>query len=246
MNKSIDKDRIPKHIAIIMDGNGRWAKKQGMMDRVFGHKHAIKTVKNITDACGKLGVEYLTLYAFSTENWNRPRTEVNALMTLLVSTLKKEIKELDKNGVKLKVIGEMSELPKTCQVELNQSMELTKDNKGLQLNLALSYSGRSEITVAMKKMVEMAQKGTLNADQVNEEFISKQLYTAGMPDPDLMIRTSGEMRISNFLLWQIAYSEIYITDVLWPDFTVEHLYDAIADYQGRERRFGKTSEQLQH
>jgi len=239
----IDFNNLPRHVAVIMDGNGRWAKKKGAM-RIFGHRNAVQAVKDVTEACGELGIKYLTLYAFSTENWGRPKDEVEGLMELLVSTLKKEIDTLMENQVKLLTIGDTSQLPGNCQENLAWAMEKTSHNSGLILNLALSYSGRWEITQAVKAMAADVEKGKLNASDINEELIERYLQTKAMPDPELLIRTSGEMRISNFLLWQIAYTELYITPTLWPDFRKEHLYEAIWAYQQRERRFGKTSEQL--
>jgi undecaprenyl diphosphate synthase len=243
MKEKIDIERLPKHIAIIMDGNGRWAKKKGAI-RVFGHKNAIEAVRDVTEGCAELGVEYLTLYAFSTENWNRPKLEVSALMRLLVSTIRKETATLTKNNVKLNAIGDISKLPKACQKELAEAMEITKNNTRLTLNLALSYSGRWELLQATKKIAEEVQAGKLNAEEIDEAYFSNCLDTKQMPDPELLIRTSGELRISNFLLWQLAYSELYFTPTLWPDFRRTHLHEAILDYQSRERRFGKISEQL--
>jgi undecaprenyl diphosphate synthase len=236
-------ENLPKHIAVIMDGNGRWAKNKGAA-RVFGHRNAIKAVREVTEGCAELGVEYLTLYAFSTENWNRPKTEVRALMELLVSTIKGEIGTLQKNNVRLNHIGSRADLPGNCQAELEEAIKQTEGNTGLTLTLALSYSGRWEIVEAARKLAEKAAKGELNPDEIDAGMFASQLNTADMPDPELLIRTSGEMRISNYLLWQIAYTELFITDTLWPDFRREHLYDAITTYQKRERRFGKTSEQL--
>ena len=226
-----------------MDGNGRWAKKKGAA-RVFGHRNAIKAVREVTEGCAELGVEFLTLYAFSTENWNRPQTEVNALMELLVSTIKGELKTLQKNNVRLNHIGNRSALPKNCQAELEEAIELTKGNTGLTLTLALSYSGRWEIVEAAKALAQEVKAGKLQPEEITDNLLASHLSTGEMPDPELLIRTSGEMRVSNYLLWQIAYTELYITEVLWPDFRREHLYDAIRTYQNRERRFGKTSEQL--
>jgi undecaprenyl diphosphate synthase len=226
-----------------MDGNGRWAKKKGAL-RIFGHRNAIQSVKDVTEACGELGIKYLTLYAFSTENWGRPKEEVDGLMELLVNTLKKEIKTLMDNSVKLKTIGDTSHLPKECQDNLQWAKDTTKGNDGLTLILALSYSGRWEITEAVKKVANEVKKGNLEPSAITDKVIENYLETSGIPDPELLIRTSGELRISNFLLWQIAYSELYITPTLWPDFTKENLYEAIWSYQQRERRFGKTSEQL--
>lgn len=239
----IDFNNLPRHIAVIMDGNGRWAKKKGAM-RIFGHRNAVQAVRDVTEGCGEIGIKYLTLYAFSTENWGRPKEEVEGLMELLVNTLKQEIKTLMENQVKLITIGDTSNLPEDCQKNLEWAVATTKNNSGLTLILALSYSGRWEITRAVKAIAEKVKSGKLNDSDINEEMISQHLQTAGVPDPELLIRTSGEMRVSNFLLWQIAYSELYITPALWPDFRKEHLYEAIWSYQQRERRFGKTSEQL--
>lgn len=234
---------MPKHIAVIMDGNGRWAKKKGAM-RIFGHRNAVQAVRDVTEGCGELGIKYLTLYAFSTENWNRPKAEVDGLMELLVSTLKAEIGTLQENQVKLSTIGEISNLPGDCQKNLAWAMDQTKNNKGMILNLALSYSGRWEILKGINKLAEDVKSGKVNPGEINEKVFENYLETSGIPDPELLIRTSGELRISNFLLWQIAYTELYITPTLWPDFRKEHLYEAIWSYQQRERRFGKTSEQL--
>lgn len=239
----IDFNNLPRHIAVIMDGNGRWAKKKGAM-RIFGHKNAIQAVKDVTEGCGELGIKYLTLYAFSTENWSRPKAEIDGLMELLVSTLKQEIKTLMDNQVKLITIGETSNLPVDCQKNLEWAIAQTKNNSGLTLILALSYSGRWEIVKATKAIVQQVQEGKLKASEINEQLFENYLQTSGIPDPELLIRTSGELRVSNFLLWQIAYSELYITPTLWPDFRKDHLYEAIWSYQQRERRFGKTSEQL--
>lgn len=239
----IDFNNLPRHIAVIMDGNGRWAKKKGAM-RIFGHRNAVQAVRDVTEGCGEIGIKYLTLYAFSTENWGRPKEEVDGLMELLVNTLKQEIKTLMENQVKLITIGDTSNLPEDCQKNLEWAVATTKNNSGLTLVLALSYSGRWELTRAMKAIAEAVTSGKLKENDINEETISQHLQTAGIPDPELLIRTSGEMRVSNFLLWQIAYSELYITPTLWPDFRKEHLYEAIWSYQQRERRFGKTSEQL--
>lgn len=226
-----------------MDGNGRWAKKKGAM-RIFGHRNAVQAVRDVTEGCGELGIKYLTLYAFSTENWNRPKAEVDGLMELLVSTLKAEVGTLQENKVKLSTIGEISNLPGDCQKNLVWAMDQTKNNKGMILNLALSYSGRWEILKAINKIAEDVKSGKVNPGEINEKVFENYLETSGIPDPELLIRTSGELRISNFLLWQIAYTELYITPTLWPDFRKEHLYEAIWSYQQRERRFGKTSEQL--
>ncbi len=239
----IDFNNLPRHIAVIMDGNGRWAKKKGAM-RIFGHKNAIQAVKDVTEGCGELGIKYLTLYAFSTENWNRPKAEIDGLMELLVSTLKQEIKTLMDNQVKLITIGETSNLPSDCQKNLEWAINETKNNSGLTLVLALSYSGRWEIIKAAKALAQEIEQGKLKANEINERLFENYLQTSGIPDPELLIRTSGELRVSNFLLWQIAYTELYITPTLWPDFRKDHLYEAIWAYQQRERRFGKTSEQL--
>ncbi len=243
MKEQIKIDRIPKHIAVIMDGNGRWAKQKGLA-RVFGHRNAIKAVNEITEAAAELGIQYLTLYAFSTENWNRPAAEVFALMKLLVRTIKNETKTLLKNNIKLIAIGDLEKLPKDCVDELNQTIELTKNNTGMTLILALSYSGRWEIINAVKALVKDVAEGKINSDTITDEIFSEYLNTSAIPDPELIIRTSGEMRISNFLLWQLAYSELFFTNILWPDFRKEHLYEALLDYQSRERRFGKISEQV--
>jgi len=243
MKEDIDPGNLPQHIAVIMDGNGRWAKQQGAA-RVFGHRNAIKAVREATEGCAELGVKYLTLYAFSTENWNRPKFEVDALMQLLVHTIRGEMKTLMDNNVRLTTIGHTESLPKDCQRELQEAMDATKQNTGLTLVLALSYSGRWEIIEAVRQIAEEVKAGTLPADAINDQLFGQYLTTRNMPDPELIIRTSGEMRISNFLLWQLAYSELYMPDVLWPDFRKPHLYEAILSYQNRERRFGKTSEQL--
>ena len=239
----IDFNNLPRHIAVIMDGNGRWAKKKGAM-RIFGHKNAVQAVKEVTEGCGELGIKYLTLYAFSTENWNRPKAEIDSLMELLVSTLKQEIKTLMDNQVKLVTIGETSNLPAECQKNLEWAIDQTKNNTGLKLILALSYSGRWEIIKAAKALAKDVEQGKIKSDEINERSFENYLTTSGIPDPELLIRTSGELRVSNFLLWQIAYTELYITPTLWPDFRKTHLYEAIWSYQQRERRFGKTSEQL--
>ena len=232
---------MPEHIAVIMDGNGRWAKGKGA-ERIFGHRNAVDAVNAVTEGCAELGVKYLTLYAFSTENWGRPKVEIDALMELLVATLKKEITRLNENNIKLKTIGAIHELPKKCQDNLEDAMEATGKNTGLTLLVALSYSGRWEIVQAVKKIVADAEAGTVSSGLVTEKLVASYLETAGIPDPELLIRTSGELRISNFLLWQIAYTEIFITKTLWPDFRKEDLYAAICDYQKRERRFGKILE----
>lgn len=239
----IDKKRLPKHIAIIMDGNGRWAKKMGNL-RIFGHENGVTSVRETTEAAAELGINYLTLYAFSTENWNRPKEEVDALMNLLVKTIEAETPTLAKNNVKLLTIGDTSRMPKETASRLQQCIEQTANNTGLHLVLALSYSSRWEITEAIRNMVNDGQNGKLTAANIDENTINSYLATANIPDPELLIRTSGEYRISNFLLWQIAYTELYFTEVLWPDFRKDDLYQAIVNYQSRERRFGKTSEQV--
>jgi len=241
---NIDPSRLPEHIAIIMDGNGRWAKKQGLLNRIFGHKSAITSVRETTETCAEIGIKFLTLYAFSTENWSRPKEEVNALMELLVSTIKSEAPTLTKNNVRLNAIGDLASLPVSCQKELAETIELTKHNSGLVLTLALSYSGRWEIIEAVKKIALAVSTNTISVDSINDNTFRNYLADSSLPDPELLIRTSGEFRISNFLLWQIAYTEIHITDVLWPDFRKNDLYNALIDFQKRERRFGKISEQL--
>ena len=226
-----------------MDGNGRWAKQRGGM-RIFGHQSAITAVRETVEGAAELGIEYLTLYAFSTENWNRPQFEVNALMQLLVSTISKETATLTKNNIRLQTIGDTKSLPSSCQRELQEAMDATRNNTRMTLVLALSYSGRWDISQAVKSIGKAVQEGKITPEEINESTISNYLATSGMPDPELLIRTSGEQRISNFLLWQLAYTELYITDLLWPDFRKENLYEALVSYQARERRFGKTSEQL--
>lgn len=226
-----------------MDGNGRWAKQQGKY-RIFGHQHGVQSVRDITEGCAELGVEYLTLYAFSSENWNRPKIEVNALMTLLVKTIRKETKTLMKNNIRLQAIGDKSQLPSDCVRELDEAMDATRDNTRMTLILALSYSSKWDIINAVKSISTKVKNDLLDVDDINEAIISNALTTGKYPNPDLMIRTSGEHRISNFLLWELAYSEFYFTDTLWPDFRKEHLYEAIVEYQKRERRFGKTSDQV--
>jgi undecaprenyl diphosphate synthase len=245
MKETLDKNNLPKHIAVIMDGNGRWAKKKGAV-RVFGHKNAIKAVREVTEACAELGIAHLTLYAFSTENWNRPQSEVEALMQLLVTTIRKETDTLTKNNIRLSTIGNIGQLPQTCQEELAEAIALTSQNTGLNLILALSYSGRWDICQAVKRIAQDIEAKKLSSQQIDNELIEQYLSSKGIPEPELLIRTSGEFRISNFYLWQMAYTEIYITPILWPDFRKEHLYEAIADYQKRERRFGKISEQIQN
>ena len=234
---------IPTHIAIIMDGNGRWAKKRGL-PRVAGHKRGVDTVKEIVEACAEIGVKYLTLYTFSTENWKRPKDEVSMLMRLLLSSLRERVNELNENDVRLTTIGDNDSLPFEVQKQLAEDIERTKNNKKMVLNLALSYSGRWELLKAIKKISELSAKGKLGAEEIDENLVSSFLTTKDIPDPDLVIRTSGEFRVSNFLLWQIAYSEFIITETFWPDFSKKDLYDAIKIFQKRERRFGKVSEQL--
>ncbi len=244
ITSQIDKDRLPRHIAIIMDGNGRWAKRNGK-PRIFGHRAGVKSVRTITEAASKIGVEYVTLYAFSTENWNRPVTEVTALMSLLVETVKREIKALHENGIKLNAIGDLSKLPQSTYKALMDGISKTKDNDRMTLTLALNYSARWEMTNAMREISEKITSGILQQEDINEALISAHLTTKDIPDPELLIRTSGEHRVSNYLLWQIAYTEFYFTNIFWPDFGESELYQAILDYQRRERRFGKTSEQVQ-
>jgi undecaprenyl diphosphate synthase len=241
--QQIDKSHLPRHIAIIMDGNGRWAKEQGQ-DRLFGHFHGVESVRNIVEGSAELGIEYLTLYAFSTENWERPEYEVVGLMELLVNTIRNEVESLHKNNIKLHVIGDMNMLPDYAKQELNEALEITRGNTGLNLIMALSYSGRWELLNAVKNIAHEVKKGKLKIEEINQDILQQYLCTSGFPDPELMIRTSGEFRISNFLLYQLAYAELYFTNVRWPDFRKENLYEAIVDYQNRERRFGKTSEQL--
>ncbi len=239
----INTSKLPKHIAIIMDGNGRWAKQKGLI-RAIGHENGTKSVRETVEASAELGIENLTLYAFSTENWNRPKLEVDTLMKLLVSSLKKEIKTLQDNNIKLNAIGKLSTLPKKVYKELNEVIQLTKNNNRMTLTLALSYGSREEIQNAVKEISDKVKNNIISLENIDESIINEHLYTQNLPDVDLLIRTSGEQRISNFLLWQIAYAELYFTEVLWPDFTKQHLCDAIIEYQNRERRFGKTSEQI--
>lgn len=243
LKNQINTEKLPRHIAIIMDGNGRWAKNQGK-PRVFGHHSGVKSVREVTEAAAELGIEYLTLYAFSTENWGRPQFEVDALMTLLVNTIRSEIKTLMDNDVRLNAIGEIASLPSKCYEELLEAIEQTKHNKRTTLTLALNYSAKWEIMEAVKSIAGKVKSGELEVEAINNQTMDSALSTAGIPDPELMIRTSGETRISNFLLWQLAYSELFFTPVFWPDFHREQFYDAILNYQNRERRFGKTSEQL--
>lgn len=236
---NINKNKLPRHIAIIMDGNGRWAKQRGK-DRVFGHENGIQAVRETVEAAGELGVKNLTFYAFSTENWCRPKSEVDTLMTLLVSAIKNETPELLEKGVKLSAIGDIDSLPAECIQELHEAMEITKNNTHLNVIIALSYSSQWEIVKAVKNIAHQVKENQLDPDNIDKALFQRFLQTNGTPDPDLLIRTSGELRISNFLLWQIAYSELYFTPVLWPDFRKKHFYQAILDYQRRERRFGKT------
>ena len=242
-NHFLDKNNIPKHVAIIMDGNGRWAKQKGEM-RIFGHTNGVESVRESLTAAAEIGVKYLTLYAFSTENWNRTKEEVAALMDLLVKAIYDEVEELNEKGVRLETIGNTSILPVSCREALTKAKERTKNNDKITLILALSYSSRWEIAQAVKTMAEESISGKLNVETINEDLISSYLSTSNFPDPELLIRTSGENRVSNFLMWQLAYTELYFTETLWPDFKKEHFFKAIKDYQDRERRFGKTSEQI--
>jgi len=234
---------LPKHLAIIMDGNGRWAKQKGKL-RAFGHEHGVNTVRDTVEHCAQIGIQFLTLYTFSTENWNRPKIEVQLLMKLLVSSLKKELKTLNKNNIKLNAIGNIDSLPAKANKELKEVMEKTNVNTGMTLTLALSYGAREELKNAVQQISTKVKNNIISPESIDETIINTHLYTHDMPDVDLLIRTSGERRISNFLLWQIAYAELYFIDVFWPDFTEHHLVEAIKNYQNRERRFGKTSEQL--
>ncbi|WP_040254084.1 isoprenyl transferase [Psychroserpens mesophilus] len=237
------KDKLPKHVAIIMDGNGRWAKQKGML-RVIGHENGTKSVRDIVEASAEIGIKHLTLYAFSTENWKRPKLEVQTLMKLLVKSLKKEIKTLQDNNIKLSAIGNLNDLPKKAHTELLEVIDKTKSNTHMTLTLALSYGSREEMVNTIKVIATNVKNNIISVESIDESIINKHLYTQNLPDVDLLIRTSGEQRISNFLLWQIAYAELYFTDILWPDFTKQDLYEALINYQNRERRFGKTSEQL--
>ena len=243
LKNDIHIDQLPQHLAIIMDGNGRWAKQKGKL-RVFGHEKGSKAVKQVVEGCAELGVKNLTLYAFSTENWNRPKLEVQTLMKLLISSLKKEIKTLQKNNIKLNAIGNLNDLPPKVYKELMDVIDITKSNTNLTLTLALSYGSRDELINTIKQISIKVKNNIISPEKIDESVINEHLYTQNLPDVDLLIRTSGEQRISNFLLWQIAYAELYFTNVFWPDFTKQHLYEAIINYQKRERRFGKTSEQL--
>jgi undecaprenyl diphosphate synthase len=239
----INRDRLPRHIAIIMDGNGRWAREQGQ-DRLFGHYHGVESVRDIVEGCAELEIEYLTLYAFSTENWDRPEYEVVGLMELLVKTIRGEVESLNKNNIRLHVIGDINMLPQYAQKELQEALEITKSNTGLNLIMALSYSGRWELLNAVKNIAWAVRQGKLDVGEIDQDILQQYLCTSAFPDPELMIRTSGEYRISNFLLYQLAYAELYFTNVRWPDFRKANLYEALLDYQNRERRFGKTSEQV--
>ncbi|MGO4817500.1 isoprenyl transferase [Flavobacterium sp. W22_SRS_FP1] len=241
--QKIDTNNLPRHLAIIMDGNGRWAKQQGFL-RAFGHESGTKSVKIIIETCARLGIESLTLYAFSTENWNRPKLEVDTLMKILIKSLKKELVTLQNNDIKLNTIGNLEKMPKSAQKELLDVIEKTKTNTKMTLTLALSYGSREEIINAVKNISDKVKNNIISIDTIDDSIINEHLYTQNLPDVDLLIRTSGEHRISNFLLWQIAYAELYFTDVLWPDFKEDDLYEAIISYQKRERRFGKTSEQI--
>ena len=243
LKNQINIERLPKHIAIIMDGNGRWAKERGRQ-RLFGHQSAIQSVRDVSEGCAELGVEYLTLYAFSTENWNRPVAEVTGLMTLLAQTIKNEVVTLNKNNIRLNAIGDLKSLPKSNYDMLMEAIEETKGNTRMTLTLALSYSGRWDLMQASRRMAADVAAGNIKPEEITQDTIDNYLSTAGIPDPELLIRTSGEERISNFLLWQLAYSELYFTPKYWPDFRKDDLYEAILNYQGRERRFGKTSEQV--
>lgn len=240
----LDKKRLPRHVAIIMDGNGRWAKEQGQ-DRLYGHYHGVESVRNVTEGAAELGIEYLTLYAFSTENWDRPEQEVTGLMELLIDTIRKEVPTLNKNNIRLHVIGAVDMLPPGAHAALDEALEETAKNTGLNLIMALSYSSRWELVTAVKSIAAEVKKGNLNPEDITQETLQQHLCTRNFPDPELMIRTSGEFRISNFLLYQLAYAELYFTNTRWPDFRKENLVEALIDFQNRERRFGKTSEQVQ-
>lgn len=243
LKDQINMQRLPRHIAIIMDGNGRWAKEKGQ-DRLYGHFHGVESVRDIVEGCAELGIEYLTLYAFSTENWERPKYEVTGLMELLVETIRKETETLNRNNIRMHVIGDMNMLPEDARNELSESLEMTSHNTGLNLVMALSYSSRWELMEAVKKIATDVKEGKLEVEAISQDTLQQYLCTSEFPDPELMVRTSGEYRISNFLLYQLAYAELYFTDVRWPDFRKENLYEAILDFQRRERRFGKTSDQL--
>ncbi|MDO6438131.1 isoprenyl transferase [Cyclobacterium sp. 1_MG-2023] len=242
MNEVIDKGNIPRHIAVIMDGNGRWAQKKGAM-RIFGHRNALAAVRDAIEGSAELGVDFITLYAFSTENWSRPKDEVDALMEILVQAITDEVPTMMKNNIKLETIGDIDSLPDSCRKHLKMGKEKTKDNTGMTVVLALSYSGRWELEKAVQAIVKKVVNGELSAEAINQKVIGEHLNTANIPDPELLIRTSGEIRISNFMLWQLAYTELYFTEVLWPDFRKKHLHEAILAFQKRERRFGKTGAQ---
>ena len=241
----IDLSKLPQHVAVIMDGNGRWAKEHGK-PRIWGHRNGVKAVREVTEAAAEIGIQWLTLYAFSTENWNRPRMEVGALMDLLVSTIREELETMNKNNIRLHAIGDLEKLPVKTRKALLEGIDNTRNNQRMTLTLALNYSARWEMTEAFRKAAEQVKSGKISPEEINEEKVAGLLATSDMPDPELLIRTSGEHRISNFLLWQIAYTELYFSDIYWPDFEREDFYMAIKDYQQRERRFGKTSEQLSH
>lgn len=243
LKENINLDKLPEHIAVIMDGNGRWA-KQRQKERIFGHQNGVNAVREITEGCAELGVKYLTLYTFSTENWNRPKEEVDALMAMLVDTIAKEESTLMKNNIKLEYIGDISQIAQETQNALRNTIHNTRNNTRMTLILALNYSSRWEITEMVKSIAQQAKDNSINVEEIDHNVISKNLTTANYPDPDLLIRTSGEYRLSNYLLWQLAYTELFFTPTLWPDFNKEGLYEAILSYQSRERRFGKTSEQL--
>lgn len=242
--EKIDIQKLPRHIAIIMDGNGRWAEEKGE-DRLYGHFHGVASVKSVVEGCSQLGIQYLTLYAFSTENWDRPQDEIDGLMSLLVETIRKEVPDLNKNNIKLHIIGNSTMLPNNAQQEMQEAIQLTTNNTGLNLIMALSYSSRWEIKNAIKNIATDVKKGLLQPENITEQTISNYLTTKNFPDPELMIRTSGEYRISNFLLYQLAYTELYFTNTRWPDFRKQNLFEAIINYQQRERRFGKTGKQIQ-
>ena len=243
LRNQIDPNRLPRHIAIIMDGNGRWAKKRAL-PRVIGHEYGVKSVRTVAESAAKLGVKFLTLYTFSTENWNRPALEVKAIMTLLVKTIRKEVATLQKNNIRLRTIGNIKALPEDAYNELQEAMAMTANNTAMDLVLALNYSARWDIVQATQNIAEQVKQGLISSDQINEQVISKALNTGNLPEPELLIRTSGEYRISNFMLWEMAYSEFYFTDMYWPEFDEQAFYKAIVDFQKRERRFGKTSEQI--
>ncbi len=243
LDHNLDINKLPRHIAVIMDGNGRWAKQKGM-PRIFGHRNGVKAVREITEGAAEIGIDFLTLYAFSTENWSRPRAEVNALMHLLVDTVRKELETLTKNNIRLSAIGDLKQLPPKTYEALQEGIEKTKDHTRMTLTLALNYSSRWEITTAMQNIADKVKTGHIDPSEINETMIAQYLTTADIPDPELLIRTSGEHRVSNYLLWQLAYTEFYFSDIFWPEFKKMHLVEAIAAFQNRERRFGKTSEQV--